>query len=283
MAQLARERIVVGIGEAPSDEAALHWVAARATRRPVAVTLVMTADLRFADYEAVCAELEVAERVITERSPGTPTRGVFVDGPADSPLVKAAEEADLLVLAAHPATVATRPPVPLGSAADASRVTVLVPSAWSEATGPVIVGIDGDDTTAAALAVAEREAAAVGASVQTLERESTAAPVPLPVLVDDALAAEPADGVLAAATAGGPIDVADAFATEGAADFVAALVGDGASTESAPTDAPIPVDRAVRPTLVVVGAGHRALVTGTLTSPDGDELLTDHTPLAIVR
>jgi nucleotide-binding universal stress UspA family protein len=176
-------RIVVGVDGSAGSAAALEWAVAVAGRWSAEMEVVLAWEV-MAPYMAPHPRMAEAEREAEERARETlgamvaaagaseATRTHDVEGPAVASLLRAAEDADLLVVGAHGADGIISG---IGSTATRCAVrsevpTVVVPTEGeAEPDGPVIVGVDGSATggralrTALRLADADREVVAVNA------------------------------------------------------------------------------------------------------------------------
>lgn len=159
------EHIVLGYDGSEAARSALEWVAARAARRPIEVTVVVIADMFDAERPVIRAQQDEATQRLRELAPTTRVDGRMFDGVMPGTIVKASRDADLLVIGVHtgrrlraflngaiPLRVSTRSEVPV----------CLVPAGWDGRDGAVAVGLSDDDSSDAALAFAVREAAASG-------------------------------------------------------------------------------------------------------------------------
>lgn len=159
------DAIMVGFDGSAASFVAVDWAAVRAARGPTRVELVrvdpeaMMADdndtYAFTEAERrihdVAAEAEVTSRVVMGRMPRS--------------LVRAAQKADVLVIGSHPHR-------PLRSALTGwrhlraiARSTVpvaVIPDGWAASDGPVVVGVDDDDSSVTAIDFAAAEADGAG-------------------------------------------------------------------------------------------------------------------------
>lgn len=163
------ESIVVGFDGTDAAYVALEWVAARTSRRGdchVEITTIDAADL-FA-YDVVDQALRDAERRVRSTDPHAVITTSTHSGNIPEGLLRVAATADLLVIGAtrnRPLRSALTGWRPLRTAAQSSVPVVIVPSDWSRAAGPVVVGVDDDDSSEEAVRFASAEAEASGASL----------------------------------------------------------------------------------------------------------------------
>lgn len=161
-----RESIVVGFDGTDAAYFALDWVALRASRRAdcrIEITTIDAADL-FA-YDVIDQALRDAERRVRVAAPSAAITSSTHSGELPDALLRVAAEADLLVIGAtrlRPAGLPLTGWRPLRTAARSSIPVVIVPSDWSRGSGAVVVGVDGDGSSTAALRFAAAEAAASG-------------------------------------------------------------------------------------------------------------------------
>lgn len=163
------EHIVLGFDGSEPSFVALDWVAERAARGPSTVEIVTIE--RDDPLAEPAKAVDDAERRITDRAPDAEIVTGTVAGRMPHALLRAAENADLLVIGAHrrrrvrsaltgwlPLRTVSRSPVP----------TIVVPEDWTFVDGPIIVGVDDDDSSSAAVSFAALEAAATGSALTLL-------------------------------------------------------------------------------------------------------------------
>lgn len=178
------EHVVLGFDGSNASIVALDWVAERAARRQCRVDVVTVA--RSNPLAGPAMEFGDAERRIADRAPGAEVLSRTVAGGMPEGLLRAAENADLLVVGAHRRghmRSALAAWLPLGTVSRAKVPAVVVPDDWTFNDGPIVVGIDDDDSSSAAVPFAAIEAEAAGATLSlvhawqmplhTAERDST--------------------------------------------------------------------------------------------------------------
>lgn len=147
-------RITVGLDAEHASTRALDWAIEQAASRPVHLTLVTAFDALFAAPVDEAARLEVARARIADSAPGTPVETEVANGPVVATLLHYAERSDLLVIGSHrtrhqlsmlagdlPARVARHARCPV----------VVVPDDWTPRDGAVLVGLDDDASSRAAV------------------------------------------------------------------------------------------------------------------------------------
>ena len=160
--------IVVGIDGTEASLVALDWAAERAARGATRVELVMIAGTIFSDDFRIDASVLEAEHRLRDLAPGVEIAARQFPGRMPGSLLEHASAADLLVIGCRRArplrsALAGRLPVRIASG---SRVpVVVVPEDWSPTTGPVLVALDDDDSSSAALEMAASEADAAGVAL----------------------------------------------------------------------------------------------------------------------
>lgn len=154
-------RIVVGYDASPAAKAAVAWVADRATRGRTKVELVTVTRTVLGDGVATEDALEEGARTLRNRVKTVEVDIRSLDGSMPNALIEDARAADLLVLGVtqgHPVRTALRGWIPAKAAARAKVPTVLVPEGWTPNEHPVMVGVDDDPSSDAAIRYGAREA-----------------------------------------------------------------------------------------------------------------------------
>lgn len=266
------ERIVLGFDGTDPALVALDWVAERAARRPCRIEIVQ---VRHADLlSEPSVELRDAERRIEDRAVDAEVTSRTASGRMPDALLEVAASADLLVIGAH-----RRPPVrsaltrwlPLRLVARSVVPTVVVPDDWAPHDGPVLVGLDDDRSSSAAVPLAATEAAASGASLTLMH----AWQMPVPTM----------DGPSAFVASSTDVKAAHRALLDQARDLVAeahpTLTVDSALIKDNPPSALLV--RSGRSSLVVLGTHHRGLFEGAiLGSVCQDVLWQSKSPVCVV-
>ena len=155
------ETIVLGFDGSRTSLVALDWVAARAALRPAEVEIVMIGGTMLQDDTARDADLEEAERRLRDLAPDAEVDCHRFTGRMPDALIERARGADLLVVGSHrgrPVWAAFAGWMPLRLASQSSSPVAVVPDDWDATGGRIVVGIDDDDSSLAALGFAAREA-----------------------------------------------------------------------------------------------------------------------------
>lgn len=151
------ERMVLGFDGSPASEAALEWAAERTRGERFEVDLVLVTNMFLADRVEADRILDAAVHRWKSLAPDSPVDVSRLDGTMPATLTNAARGAGLLVLG-----IQTGPRtrsllgggMPLRAALRSGAPTVLVPAGWTAVDDPVVVGLDGDDSSADALGFA---------------------------------------------------------------------------------------------------------------------------------
>jgi nucleotide-binding universal stress UspA family protein len=266
------EHIVVGFDGTGPSLVAVDWAAERAARGPCRVEIITV------EHEDLLAEpLDVvteAERRIRDAAPDTEVTIRTVAGRMPHSLLRAVGAPDLLVIGAHrrrPVRSALTGRMPLRTVAHSRVATVVVPEDWRSTEGRILVGVDDDDSSSAAVPFAAREADQSGAGLTLLH----AWQMPLPTTEGaGALLAVPAH------VKAGHQEVLDEAARDVAAlcpavDLEVVLVKDNPSSAL--------VTRSARASLLVLGTHQRGLMQGAIVgSVCQDVLWSSQTPVCVV-
>jgi len=272
------ETIVLGFDGSESSNIALDWVAERAASRRTQVEIVMIGGTMLQDDFGRDAGLIEAERRLRDRAPDAEVDSHRFVGKMPDSLLERARDADLLVIGAHhgrPVWSALSRWMPLRVASRARTPVVVVPEHGPEdrdvTTGRVVVGLDDDDSSTAALDFAASEAADSGATLALVHTWT----MPSPQMEGSvALLASPIE-----ARAGQRKILRDAAlrAQEAHPD----LVIEQTLEQSNPVSALL---RAARGgSLLVLGTHHRGLMKGNLLGSIGQDVLAQcRIPVCIV-
>lgn len=159
------DKIVVGYDGSEPSLVALEWAATRAAERSSSVEIVSVNASDLFDETVIPDVLQDAERRFRDIAKDAHVRSRRVTGHLPGALLQAAESADLLVIGVHrrrPLRAALTGWRPLRTVARSSVPVVVVPDDWTATDGRVLVGLDDDDSSIAALHVAAREAQVAG-------------------------------------------------------------------------------------------------------------------------
>lgn len=162
------DTIVVGFDGSTASFVALDWVGERAARLPSRVELVRVdhGDALAGEFEAYAFDKGMSR--LRNLAPDAEVSHRTVAGRMPQALVKAAAGADLLVIGTHhhrPVRSALTGWRPLRTITQSPVAVVVVPDDWQPGDGPVVVGVDDDASSAAALDFAARHADAVDTGV----------------------------------------------------------------------------------------------------------------------
>ncbi len=184
---------MVGFDGSDASLMAIDWAAERACRGPAHVHIVMVGGKLFSDDYRIDISLLTAEHQLRKRSPDTADTPPRLSGRMPEPLLEyALDHGDLLVIGSHrgrPIRSALTGWLPLRIAARSHTPLVVVPDNWSPHSGPVVVGIDDDDSSEAALTWAAGYAARTASVLHLIhawqppdpEREGTLVPLASPL------------------------------------------------------------------------------------------------------
>ena len=156
------ETIVLGFDGSAASLVALDWVAARAAFRPAEIDIVMIGGTMLEDDSGRDAGLEDAARRLRDRAPDAEVDCHRFTGRMPDALLERARGADLLVVGSHrgrPVWSALAGWLPLRVASRSRTPVAVVPDDGDATGGKIVVGIDDDDSSLAALDFAAREAA----------------------------------------------------------------------------------------------------------------------------
>jgi nucleotide-binding universal stress UspA family protein len=156
------ETIVLGFDGSEPSMFALDWVAERAASHRSQVEIVMIGGTLLRDDAGRDSGLLDAERRLRDRAPDAEVDSHRFPGKMPDSLLERARHADLLVVGSHrgrPIWSALSGWMPLRVASRSRTPVVVVPDDWEATTGRVVVGLDDDDSSLAAVDFAAREAA----------------------------------------------------------------------------------------------------------------------------
>lgn len=159
------ERILLGYDASDGADAALDWVTDRALSRRARVEVVIVTNPFLQDQPRAEDDLARAEHRLRAANPTLPIETERIDGLMPRALTDAAADADLLVIGVDTDSSireALHGWMSLRVSATATVPTCIVPSGWSEKSGPITVGLASDPSSDAALTFAASESAAAG-------------------------------------------------------------------------------------------------------------------------
>lgn len=166
----ATERILLASDGGHASAAALRWVIERVAHRSADVEIVNVSDPTATDAAERRVRVGGMARVLTTISPSV--RVTITDSVADPLELLARAREDIVVVGAHRGD-RKRTPFAEFAASRAEGPVVVVPSEWICREGPVMVGVGAEDDVTAALAFAEREAAARGEDIRLIHAWQT--------------------------------------------------------------------------------------------------------------
>jgi nucleotide-binding universal stress UspA family protein len=266
--------IVVGYDGSEPSLIALDWAAARAAARSSTVEIVSVNASDLFDETAIPAVLQDAERRFRDIAKDTHVQSRRVNGRMPGALLRAAERADLLVIGAHrrrPLRAALAGWRPLRTVARSSVPIVVIPDDWSDTEGRILVGVDDDDSSSAAVDFAVREARDAGVGLTLVH----AWQMPVPTM----------DGAVALLAS--PIEqkAAHRRILDAVADTVQAAYPGIAVERMLVNDNPSAalLTEARRSSLVVIGTHHRGPLAGAVLGSVGqDTVAQSRTPVCVV-
>lgn len=271
------ERIVVGFDGSDAAYDALDWAAARASRHGGGrIDIVSVNPLEVFAYGTVDEAQRDAARRVRAVAPDVIVHTSVHSGSVPETLIRAAADADADVLTVganpdRPLRSAFRGWRPLRTAAASPGPVVIVPHGHVDAKGPVVAGVDADDSSIEAVRFGADEAADRGVELTLVhawtvpEPETTGAAA---ILASPAALREEHAQVLAAARSR-------------AATTQPGLVVNAILHEGEPVDAIL--DNLDGASLLVLGTHHRGTLEAALVgSVERDLLARSRTPLCIV-
>ena len=268
------DNIVVGYDGSEPSLIALDWAAARAAARSSTVDIVSVNASDLFDETAIPAVLQDAERRFRDIAKDTHVQSRRVNGRMPGALLRAAERADLLVIGAHrrrPLRAALAGWRPLRTVARSSVPIVVIPDDWSDTEGRILVGVDDDDSSSAAVDFAAREARDAGVGLTLVH----AWQMPVPTM----------DGAVALLAS--PIEqkATHRRILDAVADTVLAAYPGIAVERILVNDNPSAalLTEARRSSLVVIGTHHRGPLAGAVLGSVGqDTVAQSRTPVCVV-
>jgi len=163
------DTIVVGIDTELPSRTALDWVVERTALVPAHVRLVTVVGDRPFSTKRAASDLAAATQRLASTRPDLPVEAKLVEGAGISQMLGIeSEDADLLVVGHHRNRIIRSMlagALPAQVASHAQCPVVIVPHDWLRRFGKVVVGIDADGSSDAALQFAAQEAMAMGRSL----------------------------------------------------------------------------------------------------------------------
>lgn len=183
-----RERVVVGVTDAPASQRAVDWAAGRAADRDDLVELVSIVGGAvgvIGEGHVVDEALQLTQRLLDREAARVRARGVLAEtrvgrGKPVEQLIEASKEAALLVIGSDyrgPGSGPARGPHGVRITAGAHCPVAVVPDLDLTGRSGVIVGVDGSEVSEAAIAFAAAEADRSG---EPLTAVSVWSPVAVP-------------------------------------------------------------------------------------------------------
>ncbi|MFE1644287.1 universal stress protein [Microbacterium sp. P01] len=163
--------IIVGFDGTDASFTAVDWAADRAARRETHVDIAMFAGDTLSDEVRTGASLAAAERRVLDRAPDCEVTTRRLPGYIPAALYAEAWAFDLLVIGSHSGRTlrtALSGWLPLRIAAGSPIPVVVVPDHWVPSCGPIVVGLDEDDSSATAADRAAEEAEAAKVSLRVV-------------------------------------------------------------------------------------------------------------------
>lgn len=272
------QTIVLGFDGSGTSMVALDWVAERVAARRGRVEVVMIGGSLLADDFGGDAGLLEAERRLRDRAPDAEVDSHRFTGRMPTALLERARGADLLVIGSHrghPLWTALSAWMPLRVASRSRTPVVVVPDDWAEgwtdSSAGVVVGVDDDASSLAAVDFAAAEAAATGGHVTFVHTWT----MPVPQMEGSvALLASPIE-----TRAQHRRTVREAVARVQSAH--PGLVTDQIIEQSNPAAALVRASRTA--TMLVIGTHHRGVLSGAVLGSVGqDVLMQARIPVCIV-
>jgi nucleotide-binding universal stress UspA family protein len=266
------EKIVIGVSDAASMKA-VEWVIERAKTRKLDVTLVAAYDWTGSPFSEVSALLRTVRARIGVASPRTAVHLVTSEEGPDKALAEATRDADILVIGSRARdSLHSLFGLPALRLARHERcATVIVPDGWNPIhSQTIVVGLD-EDSSAAALEFAVREADDSGARLEVVHAWTAPLPAydPLVWVVDT-------EGELRVAHRQRLDSVLDRIQSEHSRARVS-----GYLEECVPVTALR--DRGAKADLIVIGSHRYGPIARALLGSTARELLRDATtPICIV-
>lgn len=155
------EKILIGIDEEPTSQAAVNWVIARAQQTPTHVTLLAGSGLG-SKIELTLAD--AARQRILKATPNSTVDRVATDVSLSEELISRSATADLLVIGSDPHRLSGAS-LPAALIRHSLCPVVVVPDDWGANGSTVLLAVDDDDSSDSAVAFAVGQAEASSAEL----------------------------------------------------------------------------------------------------------------------
>jgi nucleotide-binding universal stress UspA family protein len=140
---MTKDRIVAGASGSPGSVAAVRWAATEARLRDTGLSIIVAYHGRQAGRAATDDIIHTAVTAAREAAPGIEVRAVPLPGYAVPALLRAAQDAALLVVGGGVGGLIGRPAGSVaGQVATHARCSVVVVRGHPNDAGPVVVGVD---------------------------------------------------------------------------------------------------------------------------------------------
>ncbi|WP_395638360.1 universal stress protein [Pseudolysinimonas sp.] len=163
--------ITVGVDAEGASRLAVDWAIRQAMSRPVRLTLLTAFDLILVSPLDEEEHLERERARVLAAAPGTPVETLVAEGSITEILSRYEKDADLLVIGSHRTRhyrSVLSGDLPARVVRDATCPVVVVPDDWTPRDGAVLVGLEDDASSDAALLSAARFAAESGSELRIL-------------------------------------------------------------------------------------------------------------------
>ena len=155
------EHVVIGLNDEVTARAGVTWAIERARTKTLHLLLVAELDTAGSNPGKAKQRLTKASLQIKALVPSAAVEFLLADRPLLPELLERSETADLIVVGSHadPGIREIRTPsFPVSLGARAKCPVVIVPYDWEVRSGPIVVGVEAEGASDAAVAAAAREA-----------------------------------------------------------------------------------------------------------------------------
>ena len=160
------EKLVVAVNGSTGSASALGWAIHRSTTVDVSLELVSVVELEpvrgWPDVDEILPAYErmllAAVARVAAEAPGVPVTTRVRRGNIRRELLEASAGCDMLVMGTRDPTGYFSGTLRHHIVAEANCLVAIIPSGWSSRIGPIVVGLDSDDTSTTALDFAAAEA-----------------------------------------------------------------------------------------------------------------------------